>query len=75
MSKNIDGSRVEFMREKFGDDFYLLERSRKHRYIYITGKNKTLVNAIKYPQQPYPKGESRRYDAGSKVETQQLLFV
>ena len=75
MSKNIDGSRVEFMREKFGDDFYLLERSRKHRYIYVTGKNKTLVNAIKYTQQPYPKGESKRYDAGSVVKTQQLLFI
>ena len=75
MSKNIDGSRVEFMREKFGEDFYLLARSRKHRYIYVTGKNKALVNAIKYPQQPYPKGESIRYDAGNSVEIQQLLFI
>jgi hypothetical protein len=75
ISKNADGSRVEFMREKFGDDFYLLERSRKHRYIYVTGKNKELVNAIKYAQQPYPKGESKRYDAGDEVKTQQLLFI
>jgi hypothetical protein len=75
MSKNMDGSRVEFMRKKFGDDFYLLERSRKHRYIYITGKNKALVNAIKYTQQPYPKGDSRRYDAGGVVATQELLFI
>jgi len=75
ISKNVNGSRVEFMRKKFGDDFYLLERSRKHRYIYVTGKNKALVNAIKYTQQPYPKGESRRYNSGGEVKTQQLLFI
>jgi hypothetical protein len=75
MSKNIDGSRVVFMRKKFGNDFYLLERSRKHRYIYVTGKNKALANAIKYTQQPYPKGDSKRYDAGNSVKIQQLLFV
>lgn len=75
MSKNLDRSRVQFMREKFGDDFYLLERSRKHRYIYVTGKNKALVNAIKYIQEPYPKGESKKYDAGPSVATQNLLFI
>lgn len=75
MSKNLDRSGVQFMREKFGDDFYLLERSRKHRYIYVTGKNKALVNAIKYTQEPYPKGESKKYDAGPQVATQNLLFI
>lgn len=75
MSKNLDRSRVQFMREKFGNDFYLLERSRKHRYIYVTGKNKALVNAIKYIQEPYPKGESKKYDAGPQVATQNLLFI
>lgn len=30
-------NRSQLMREKYGDDFYLKERSRKHRYIYITG--------------------------------------
>ena len=69
------GSRADFMREKFGDDFYLLDRSRKHRYIYVTGKNKALVNAINYTQEPYPKGESKKYDAGPQVATQNLLFI
>jgi hypothetical protein len=75
MSRGHDGSRAKFMREKFGDDFYLLDRSRKHRYIYVTGKNKALVNAIKYTQEPYPKGESKKYDAGPQVATQNLLFI
>lgn len=75
MSRGHDGSRADFMREKFGDDFYLLDRSRKHRYIYVTGKNKALVNAINYTQEPYPKGESKKYDAGPQVATQNLLFI
>jgi hypothetical protein len=67
--------RLDFMKEKFGDDFYMKERARKHRYIFVTGKNKKLKAAIRYPSEPYPKGESKRYDAGSSVKTQQLLFV
>jgi hypothetical protein len=67
--------RLDFMKEKFGDDFYMKERARKHRYIFVTGKNKKLKAAIRYPSEPYPKGESKRYDAGTSVKTQQLLFV
>jgi hypothetical protein len=58
LSRGCDGSRVEWMREKFGDDFYLEDRPRKHRYIYVTGKNKAIKAAIKYQQEPFPKGES-----------------
>ena len=67
--------RLEYMKEKFGDDFYMKDRSRKHRYIFVTGKNKKLKAAIRYASEPYPKGESQRYDAGSSVKTQQLLFA
>jgi hypothetical protein len=74
MSRGCDGSRSEFMREKFGDDFYLQDRARKHRYIFVTGKNKTLRKQIRYAVEPYPKGESKRYDAGAEVQTQALLF-
>jgi hypothetical protein len=49
--------RAKYMRELYGDNFYLKERSRKHRYIYITGKNKD-YNIIKYKQLPYPKKEA-----------------
>jgi len=75
MSRGYEGSRLDFMREKFGDDFYLQDRPRKHRYIYVTGKNKALKSQIRYQTEPYPKGESKRYDAGKSVKTQQLLFV
>lgn len=74
MSRGCGGSRSEFMRQKFGDDFYLEDRARKHRYIYVTGKNKAIKAAIRYRQEPYPKGQSKRYDAGGDVQTQSLLF-
>lgn len=33
-------NRAKLMREKYGDDFYLADRPRKHRYIYVTGSPK-----------------------------------
>tara|TARA_R110002126_G_scaffold275387_1_gene420755 strand:+ start:78 stop:749 length:672 start_codon:yes stop_codon:yes gene_type:complete len=71
-------NRANWMREKFGDDFYLENRSRKHRYIFLLGnknEKKAMSKALKYKVKPYPKGESKRYDAGGKVQTQQLLFA
>jgi hypothetical protein len=53
-------------------------RSAKHRYVYFHGtKNdkKYLKNSLKYPIEPYPKGEITRYDSGNAVQTQQLLFL
>jgi len=71
-------NRAQWMRDKFGDDFYLQDRSRKHRYVYFVGskkQKKLMLEALKYKIEPYPKGESMRYDAGGSVKTQQLLFV
>jgi hypothetical protein len=51
-------NRAALMREKYGDDFYLAPRPRKHRYIYIVGdKNwkRDAYAAIRYAEQPYPK--------------------
>ena len=51
-------NRAEAMRDKYGDDFYLAPRPRKHRYIYITGDNRyraKVMAALKYGQEPYPK--------------------
>lgn len=51
-------NRAKAMREKYGDDFYLAPRPRKHRYIYLVGcrrfKKKAMA-AIKYKQESYPK--------------------
>jgi hypothetical protein len=75
MSKGHE-NRADFMREKFGDDFYLEERPRKHRYIYIVAtksQKKSILSALKYPIEAYPKGESKRYDA-SEGHTDQTYF-
>jgi len=51
-------NRAQAMRDKYGDDFYLEPRPRKHRYIFITGsktyKKKVKLN-LRYSEQPYPK--------------------
>lgn len=68
---------LEQIKEKFGDDFYYVQRPRKHRYIYFHGNknDKKIMNKLlKYKVEPYPKGDSNRYDAGDRVATQQLLF-
>jgi hypothetical protein len=75
MSKGHE-NRADFMREKFGDDFYLEDRPRKHRYIYIVAnktQKKVILAALKYPIETYPKGESKRYDA-SDGHTDQTFF-
>ena len=78
-SKTIsDGMTLKSIKEKYGDDFYYAERSRKHRYIYFHGtKNdkKIMRSLLKYGQEKYPKGESQRYNSGGFVSTQNLLFA
>ena len=51
-------NRAQAMRDKYGDDFYLKPRSRKHRYIYIVGSRKykrDALGSIKYQIKKYPK--------------------
>ncbi len=51
-------NRAQAMRDKYGDDFYLAPRPRKHRYIFITGsksQKKQLSKAIKYKKQDFNK--------------------
>jgi hypothetical protein len=77
-SKTIsDGMSLETMKEKYGDDFYYVQRSRKHRYIYFHADKKhkkMLESKLKYAIEPYPKGDSRRYDSGGNVAIQMNLF-
>jgi hypothetical protein len=73
-----EGLTVEQLKEKYGNDFYYVERSRKHRYIYFVGnksQKKTMLNALKYEVMPYPKGDTKRYDSGETVKTQGMLFT
>lgn len=71
-------NRAQWMRDKFGDDFYLEDRARKHRYVYFVGskgQKKLMQSALMYDIEPYPKGNSKKYDAGGQVATQDLLFI
>jgi hypothetical protein len=48
----------EAIREKHGDDFYLMERPRKHRYITFLGSKtdrKNMAKALRYKIESYPK--------------------
>ena len=72
MSKGHE-NRADFMREKFGDAFYLEDRPRKHRYVYLCGSKtdrKKMLAALRYPVEAYPKGESKRYDATAEINRQ-----
>jgi len=56
-------NRATAMREKYGDDFYLAPRSRKHRYIFIVGSKsykKKIRKALKYKVLGYPKAVKKR---------------
>tara|TARA_R110002020_G_scaffold453789_1_gene668823 strand:- start:90 stop:719 length:630 start_codon:yes stop_codon:yes gene_type:complete len=51
-------NRAQAMRDKYGDDFYLAPRPRKHRYIFITGSKsykKKIIAALRYKRESYPK--------------------
>ena len=50
--------RAKAMRAKYGDDFYLAPRPRKHRYVTFIGTRKFKKEArqsLLYPTSPYPK--------------------
>jgi len=50
-------NRAQAIRDKYGDDFYLKDRPRKHRYIYIVGsktQKKYISQKILYKKEPYP---------------------
>ena len=77
-SKTIsDGKTLEDIKAEHGDDFYYVERSRKHRYIFFVGtskQKKEMLSKLNYQVEPYPKGDSVRYDSGGVVAKQDLLF-
>ena len=71
-----NGMTLEKIKEKYGDDFYYIERSRKHRYIIFHGsKNdkKILRSKLKYKIQPYPKGKTNKYEITHTPSTQVIM--
>ena len=70
-------NRAQAMRDKYGDDFYLEDRPRKHRYVTFIGSRREIAEmrkALRYAVEPYPKGDSKRYDAGGEVGGQMVLL-
>ena len=70
-------NRVQWMRDKYGDDFYLKDRPRKHRYIYLKGSKKFKREAkanLNYDIEPYPKGDTSRYKIENKPTIQGVMF-
>lgn len=75
-SKSLcDKYTTEFMRKS--DDFEMLERPRKHRYVYFIGSKKQKKywrSCLKYKVCEYPKGENSRYDSSYNPTIQTRLF-
>ena len=70
-------NRAQWMRDKYGDDFYLQDRPRKHRYIYPCGnkrQKKAIIENLLYKAEPYPKGETKRYDIKKSITTQSAFI-
>lgn len=65
--------------QKYGaENVYFVDRARKHRYVFFVGsktQKKQMKKDLTYKIFSYPKGDSRKYDSGTKVKTQQLLFI
>jgi hypothetical protein len=70
-------NRVQWLRDKFGDDLIMIERPRKHRYFYFLGNKKEvkkILSMLPYKIEDYPKGDNIRYDASYKPSIQTTLF-
>ena len=51
----------------------IVRRLPKHRYVFPCGtanQRAQIRAALRYAVEPYPKGESRRYDSSARIETQ-----
>lgn len=70
-------NRAEYLRKKYGSNFYLEPRPRKHRYVYFVGskkERKEMKKALRYPILPYPKGKSHKHILEFNIK-QQLKFI
>jgi len=59
-------------------NFYKVERSRKHRYFQFLGTKKQkqeMKSNLSYDILPYPKGQNKRYDSSFSPSVQGILFA
>ena len=57
--------------------FELINRPRKHRYLYFIGNKKDkkqMLKDLKYPIIKYPKTKNINYTTNTNIKTQQLLI-
>jgi len=70
-------NRLQFLREKFGENLIMIDRPRKHRYFIFIGsktKKRDMLAKMPYKILPYPKGENKRYDNSYFPVIQTTLF-
>lgn len=75
---DMAGEDGKHSRHSLGNSELRVNRSAKHRYVYFVGnksQKNNLLKQLNYEVLPYPKGDTHRYDSGTTVKTQQLLFV
>lgn len=75
---DMAGEDGKHSRHNLGNSENRINRSAKHRYVYFVGsksQKNSLFKQLNYEVSPYPKGDSKRYDSGTTVKTQQLLFI
>jgi len=69
--------RVAYLKRIYGERLYMDYRPRKHRYFYFKGNKyeiKKMHEELTFNQEPYPKGENKRYDASYQPTIQTQLF-
>ena len=75
---DMAGEDGKHSRHNLGNSDNRINRSAKHRYVFFVGtkaQKRNLLMQLNYVIQPYPKGESKKYDASHPVITQQMLFT
>ena len=74
---NQDNTNSIDVLKSMGLDVRLEKTQPKHRYFFFCGDKrqvKELRAQIKYPTEPYPKGDNRRYDSSFAPATNRPLF-
>jgi len=75
-SKTITAQSTLKERKENKEKFEVVERPRKHRYIYFVGnkkQKKLLKLCLNYKVKPYPKGDNLYYDSSANIE-KQIIF-
>ena len=75
--KNKNLNKHELLKKKYGERLFIKERSRKHRYVFVSAsktERKKILRNLNYKIKPYPQGVSLRYDSSKAIYRQGLLF-